>query len=89
MNGLLAAPVAKGLVDASYLLTAFLFIMGLKRMSSPVTAKSGIVWAGWGMLVATLVTFIDPQITANYVLDRHGDLSAVAHSRGGPASALP
>ena len=31
--------------------------MGLKRMSSPVTARSGIVWAGAGMLVATLVTF--------------------------------
>jgi NAD(P) transhydrogenase subunit beta len=68
VNGLLAAPLAKGLVDASYLLTAFLFIMGLKRMSSPVTAKSGVIWAGWGMLVATLVTFIDPEITANYVL---------------------
>ncbi|MGH8263158.1 MAG: NAD(P)(+) transhydrogenase (Re/Si-specific) subunit beta, partial [Steroidobacteraceae bacterium] len=68
MTGFFSPEVAKGLVDASYLLTAFLFIMGLKRMSSPVTAKSGIVWAGWGMLVATLVTFIDPQITANYIL---------------------
>ena len=68
MNGFLAAPLAKGLVDASYLLTAFLFITGLKRMSSPVTAKSGVIWAGWGMLVATVVTFIDPEITANYVL---------------------
>jgi NAD(P) transhydrogenase subunit beta len=37
-----------------------LFIMGLKRMSSPVTARSGIVWAGAGMAVATLVTFIYP-----------------------------
>jgi NAD(P) transhydrogenase subunit beta len=64
----LPAALAKGLVDASYLLTAFLFITGLKRMSSPVTAKSGVVWAGWGMLVATLVTFIDPQIAANYFL---------------------
>src|SRR5882672_4735791 len=68
MNGFFSPEVAKGIVDASYLLTAFLFIMGLKRMSSPVTAKSGIVWAGWGMLVATLVTFIDPLITANYIL---------------------
>ena len=68
MNGFLSPEVAKLLVDASYLLTAFLFIMGLKRMSSPVTAKSGVIWAGWGMLVATLVTFIDPQIAANYVL---------------------
>ena len=41
---------AAALIQASYLLTAFLFIMGLKRMSSPVTARSGIVWAGAGML---------------------------------------
>ena len=68
MSGSFPPEVAKLLVDASYLLTAFLFIMGLKRMSSPVTAKSGVIWAGWGMLVATLVTFIDPQIAANYIL---------------------
>ena len=48
------------LIQVSYLLTAFLFIMGLKRMSSPVTARSGIVWAGAGMVVATLVTFLYP-----------------------------
>ena len=51
----------------SYLLTAFLFIMGLKRMSSPVTARSGILWAGAGMVVATLVTFLYPGMT-NYPL---------------------
>ena len=48
------------LIQASYLLTAFLFIMGLKRMSSPVTARSGIVWAGAGMVVATAATFFFP-----------------------------
>ena len=48
------------LIQISYLVTAFLFIMGLKRMSSPVTARSGIVWAGAGMLVATLFTFLYP-----------------------------
>src|SRR5687767_6938647 len=37
---------------------AFLFIYGLKRMSSPVTARSGIVVAGVGMLVATLASFL-------------------------------
>jgi NAD(P) transhydrogenase subunit beta len=42
--------------------------MGLKRMSSPVTARSGVIWAGWGMLVATLVTFLAPQIAGNYFL---------------------
>ena len=48
------------LIQASYLLTAFLFITGLKRMSSPVTARSGILWAGAGMLVATAATFFFP-----------------------------
>jgi len=55
------------LIQASYFVTAFLFIVGLKRMSSPVTARSGIWWAGAGMLVATLVTFTFPGMS-NYQL---------------------
>ncbi len=50
------------LIQFSYLAAAFLFIFGLKRMSSPKTARSGIVWAGVGMVVATVVTFLYPQI---------------------------
>ena len=68
MTSPLSPQFASLLVNASYLLTAFLFIMGLKRMSSPKTAKSGVIWAGWGMLVATLVTFLAPQIAGNYFL---------------------
>jgi len=51
------------LIQASYFAAAFLFIFGLKRMSSPVTARSGIVWAGVGMVVAVLVSlaFADPH----------------------------
>jgi len=57
------------LIQACYLVTAALFILGLKRMSSPVTARSGILWAGAGMLVATLVTFLYPGIDpTNYWL---------------------
>ena len=63
----MAAFSASSLIQVSYLLTAFLFIMGLKRMSSPVTARSGIVWAGAGMVLATLVTFLYPGLT-NYPL---------------------
>ncbi|MGB5301348.1 MAG: NAD(P)(+) transhydrogenase (Re/Si-specific) subunit beta [Thiogranum sp.] len=47
-------------IDVSYFLAAALFILGLKRMSSPVTARAGIVWAGAGMVVATLITFLTP-----------------------------
>jgi len=54
-------------IDASYFVTAVLFIVGLKRMSSPVTARSGILWAGAGMAVATAVTFFFPGMT-NYGL---------------------
>ena len=47
---------AHTLLALSYLVAAFLFIVGLKRMSSPVTAVSGVRWAGVGMLIATAVT---------------------------------
>src|SRR5688500_9071854 len=65
------------IIDASYLAAAFLFIYGLKRMSSPVTARSGIVVAGVGMLVATLASFLyvfgvddaaRPHLTLNLAL---------------------
>ena len=50
------------IIQASYLIAAVLFILGLKQMSSPVTARRGIVWAGAGMVLATLVTFMVPDI---------------------------
>jgi len=62
-----AAFSADTAIQASYFVTAVLFIVGLKRMSSPVTARSGILWAGAGMLVATLVTFAYPGMS-NYPL---------------------
>jgi NAD(P) transhydrogenase subunit beta len=58
---------ADTLIQASYFVAAGLFIFGLKRMSSPVTARSGIVWAGVGMVVATLITFLTPGM-GNYLL---------------------
>ncbi len=55
------------LIEISYFVAAILFIFGLKRMSSPVTARGGILWAGAGMIVATLVTFLYPGME-NYGL---------------------
>jgi len=52
------------LIQASYFAAAVLFILGLKQMSSPVTARRGINWAGGGMVLATLVTFVAPEITS-------------------------
>jgi NAD(P) transhydrogenase subunit beta len=61
----------------SGLIAAVLFIFGLKRMSSPVTALSGIVTAGIGMVVAIAVSFLvlvdlpqaaRPHLAANLAL---------------------
>ena len=47
--------IAIGTTD---LVAAFLFLFGLKRMSSPATAASGIRLAGIGMVAAVLVSFL-------------------------------
>jgi NAD(P) transhydrogenase subunit beta len=51
-----SASTIQTLTQLSYLIAAALFILGLKRMSSPVTAVSGVRWAGAGMVLATVVT---------------------------------
>ena len=60
MNFGLSPALTDGLIQAAYFLAALLFILGLKRMSSPKGARGGILWAGAGMLIATLITFLYP-----------------------------
>ncbi len=43
--------------EVGYFIATGLLILGLQRMSSPRTARGGIVWAGIGMLLAVVVTF--------------------------------
>ncbi|RDZ26867.1 NAD(P)(+) transhydrogenase (Re/Si-specific) subunit beta [Lysobacter silvisoli] len=50
------------LASASYFVAATLFLLGLQRMASPVTARSGIRWAGMGMVIATAATFLLPDL---------------------------
>ena len=49
-------------VKSSYLVAAALFLLGLQRMASPITARSGIRWAGVGMVIATVATFLLPEL---------------------------
>ncbi len=49
-------------IKLAYFVAAILFITGLRRMSKPGTARGGIVWAGIGMLLATVVTFLLPDM---------------------------
>jgi len=56
------AQLLQWLVQVSYLVAATLFLLGLQRMASPMTARSGIRWAGLGMLIATVATFFLPDL---------------------------
>jgi H+-translocating NAD(P) transhydrogenase subunit beta len=58
------------IINIAYFAAAVLFIIGLKQMSSPVNARRGIVWAGVGMVIATVVTFVHPEVRGlvNYLL---------------------
>jgi H+-translocating NAD(P) transhydrogenase subunit beta len=50
-------------VDAVYVVAIIVFILGLKAMSSPSTARRGIVYAGVAMLIAVVVTFLSPGLS--------------------------
>ncbi len=54
--------------DLAYFLAALLFITGLRRISTPISARSGIWIAGVGMLLAIAATFAHPQVAANKML---------------------
>ncbi|MHB1814342.1 MAG: NAD(P)(+) transhydrogenase (Re/Si-specific) subunit beta, partial [Steroidobacteraceae bacterium] len=88
----LPAAVTGDLIQAVYFAAALLFIIGLKRMSSPKGARGGIVWAGVGMLIAGLVTFLWPGmhndiliLTAIFV----GGLAAWWSGKRVPMTAMP
>ena len=49
-------------IQVAYLAAAVLFIVGLKSMSSPRTARKGFITAGVGMLIAVVVTFFLPGV---------------------------
>ena len=51
-----------GLVNGLYLFSAILFIVGLKRLQSPVTARRGNRLAALGMLIAVIVTLFSQEI---------------------------
>lgn len=50
------------IIQIIYYVAAILFILGLKRMSTPKTATSGIKLAGVGMLLAVFITFFFPNL---------------------------
>jgi NAD(P) transhydrogenase subunit beta len=55
-------------IAVSYIVAAVLFIFGLKRLSSPSTARSGNRVAAIGMALALAVTLLDRQIVSYWTI---------------------
>ncbi len=49
-------------IELSYLVAASLFIVGLKKLGSPATARQGNLLAAIGMLLAVVATLLDRQV---------------------------
>jgi NAD(P) transhydrogenase subunit beta len=49
-------------IQLSYLVAASLFILGLKKLGSPATARKGNFVAAVGMLLAIIATMLDQQV---------------------------
>ena len=56
--------IPAGLAPLIYLVSAALFIMGIKRLQSPDTARNGNMMSALGMLIAIVVTLLDQQIVS-------------------------
>jgi NAD(P) transhydrogenase subunit beta len=56
--------VSEQLIDLFYLLSAVLFIVGLKGLTSPRTAVRGNLLGSVGMLIAIVVTLLDHRIVS-------------------------
>ncbi|OGT60629.1 MAG: NAD synthetase [Gammaproteobacteria bacterium RIFCSPHIGHO2_12_FULL_45_12] len=52
------------ILQLCYLISAILFIIGIKSLSSPITAKRGMQLAALGMLTAIVGTFFDHRIVS-------------------------
>ena len=52
------------LIEITYLIASVLFIFGLKQMSHPKTARSGMNFAGLGMLLAIVGTLLHRDIVS-------------------------
>ena len=55
-------------IAIAYIVAAVLFILGLKRLSSPATARSGNRLAAIGMAVALGATLLDRQIVSFWII---------------------
>jgi H+-translocating NAD(P) transhydrogenase subunit beta len=59
---------AEVLIGFTYFIAAFLFILGLKRMTHPLKARGGNRLAAFGMTMVLVATLFSPEVQGNYAL---------------------
>jgi H+-translocating NAD(P) transhydrogenase subunit beta len=55
-------------INVTYLVAGVCFVVGIKRLSSPTTARSGNVIAAVGMAIAIVFTFLDSDIDRYWLI---------------------
>jgi H+-translocating NAD(P) transhydrogenase subunit beta len=60
--------LAQTTINLTYLVASVCLIVGIKRLSSPATARSGNVVAAVGMAIAILFTFLDSDIDTYWLI---------------------
>ena len=79
-------------IDFFYLIAAILFIVGLKQMSSPRTARQGNMLSAAAMLIAIVVTLMDRRIVSFEVIIAGivvGALVGAVMAYRSPVTAMP
>jgi NAD(P) transhydrogenase subunit beta len=60
--------LSQNVINVAYLVAAALLILGIKRLSSPRTARSGNVVAAVGMAIAIVFTLLDDDIDSYWLI---------------------
>ncbi len=59
----MSPPGVQDAINAVYVVAVLVFILGLKALSGPSTARRGILYAGIAMLLAVIATFFSPGLS--------------------------
>ncbi|MGH3024302.1 MAG: NAD(P)(+) transhydrogenase (Re/Si-specific) subunit beta [Gaiellaceae bacterium] len=79
-------------INLTYLVASVCLIVGIKRLSSPATARSGNVVAAVGMAIAIVFTFLDSDIDSYWLIVAGmavGTVIGVASARMVKMTAIP
>ena len=84
--------ISQTTINLAYLVASVCLIVGIKRLSSPATARSGNVIAAIGMTIAVVFTLLSPEIDSYWLIAAGvavGTVIGVASARLVKMTAMP